>query len=141
MMTAFYLYRKENKMLKVKGKPYGLERNMGAEKDLMAICPNGSTQNLGKLFQGDENKIVESYIQVAIILNKAYENKKKYEDSEYQPCYLTREDILYGMSLEEFNHLGDEVNKCLTRDAKTTVEAEEPKSSKKAKRAKIQESD
>lgn len=128
-------------MLKVKGRPYGLERNMGAERELMEICPDGTTQNLIQLFQGSEAKIVDTYITVAIILNKAYEERKKYEDPEYVPCYLTREDIMYGMTIEEFNELGSEINRVLTRDNRTTVEAEEPKKSKKAKQAKEHTSD
>lgn len=129
-------------MLKINGKPYGFKLNIQAQCEIMDICPNGDISKFDELFKGNSSKIIQNDIRVALILNKAYEDEKKWKDRSYEPLYLTREDIMFGLTAEELPQLEKEITKALMNGRETSVEAEVPKKKgKNVSQAKEQVSD
>lgn len=129
-------------MLTINGKHYGFKLNIQAQTDIMDICPEQDITKFEELFKGSQSNIIKNDIRVALILNKAYEDEKKWKDHSYEPCYLTKEDIMFGMESEELPMLEKEITKALMKGKETSVEAELPKKKgKNASQAKVEVSD
>ena len=72
----------------------------------------------------DQCKVVT---QMAVIMSKAYEDKKKVEDPSYQVRYLTREEV-GSLSIEDVTRqLMPEVDDAVKEGTHRTVEAEPSK--------------
>ena len=69
----------------------------------------------------DQCKVIT---RMAVVMSKAYEDKKRVEDPAYKVRYLTREEVS-ALSIDEvITQLSPEINEAVTEGTRRTVEAE-----------------
>lgn len=127
--------------MKIRGKEIGFLRTPMTVAELADIAPDGDFNKLMALFsedkyQVDENgeviqdfdlkeykQMIEALAKIICTLQKAYELNKAYYDRNYEPQFLTVEEILY-LPTEEFAELGKYAMAHLNDGTETTIEAE-----------------
>lgn len=113
----------------INGKERGFRYTVRANIKLAKHYPGGNSQRFPELLDNEE-KFTNFIVDAAVVMNASYENKKKIEDEDYTPCYLTKEEI-DDMEMKDFRELTREILGVLTEDAKPTIETKEPKGKKK----------
>lgn len=106
---------------------YGFERTVWANIQLSKMCPGNNIQKFTEVINSDDTeKQLNAMIDIAIILNQAYERKAKRLDPEHEEKLLSRE-LLLDMDEDTLSTV------CLTalgqfkEDGKVTVDAEPKK--------------
>lgn len=118
-------------MMIIRGKERGFELNVQSHADIEQLCPGNDFGNFQKLFEGKtQGEMITIEREIAVILNKGYEDHKAYEDPNYKQDYLQNDDMKF-MTIVEFNELEKELMLTISSDARTTVEAKEPASTGK----------
>ena len=113
-----------------KGREIGFKRTVGAISELSKLAPDGRIDRLGEVFTQDNLGLtVENGAKLLAILNKWYEKSKAFEDPEYKPDPLSA-DWFMMLDMEEYTEMLNEAMARFNEDAKTTVEAVEPKGKK-----------
>lgn len=102
-------------------------RTVQADIELAKLCPDN---NLGKLKQvvtgKDTITNLQNIMKVIVILSEAYENKKHFENPEYQPDPVTMEQ-LYFYTEDDVLKLSNQAFADFAADGETSVEAEAKK--------------
>lgn len=112
------------------GKKIGFKRTVGAISELTKLAPDGRIDRLGEVFSQDNLGLtVENGAKLLAILNKWYEKAKAFEEPGYTPDPIPADWFML-LDMEEYTKLMDEAMKKFEEDAKTTVEAVEPKGKK-----------
>jgi hypothetical protein len=116
--------------MEYKGRKIGFKRTVGAVSDLARLAPDGNIERMGELFTGDLSTTVESGAQFLSVLNKWYEKSLAFEIDGYKPDPIPAD---WFLMLDEnvYSDLINEAMKQFLDDDKVTVEAVEPKGSKK----------
>lgn len=113
-----------------KGKKIGFKRTVGAISELSALAPDGRIDRLGEVFTEERLGLtVENGAKLLAILNKWYEKSKAFEDPSYTPEPIPA-DWFMMLDMNDYMELLNEAMKRFNEDAKTTVEAVEPKGKK-----------
>lgn len=113
----------------------GLERHFmlgvrGRDK-IAALCINGDIKNIADTM--NSSKTTDIIQKMAIYMNQDYEDRKHYDDPDYQPDYITENDFVV-MTMDEFRQLEEEVSDAFLSGMGITIEAEEPKGNSKGKK-------
>ena len=70
-------------------------------------------------------------MQIAVIMNRGYEDHKAFENPSYTPEYLTMDDMKF-LTMPQIQELEKALMTAVTADQATEIEAEEPKPEKGA---------
>ncbi|MFR5526052.1 hypothetical protein [Holdemania massiliensis] len=116
--------------MKINGKERVFEYNFQAYSELSKMCKDENLSNMADLFGDNPLKAMEATIDIAIIMNKAFEDHKSYDCPSYTPDYLTRDDFRF-YPINEINDLQSALMDCMKNDSERKVEGEEPKNKKK----------
>ena len=111
------------------------EFNVQAHTEISRLCRDEDLANIAELYTGSSINTVKNIIQIAIIMNKAYEDHRIYEDPAHVGVYLTEEDFKF-MDYQEILQLEKVLNNVMVKGSEVTVEAEVPKAAKSSKNAK-----
>lgn len=117
--------------MKLKEQEYKFELNIQSQNDITTLCPENDFSRIGEVLGG--NNVTESMnaiIKIACMLNKGYEDHRKYDDDSYDVNYLTEDDCRF-LTMQEVMELSKEVTECMNHDAQVSIETEEIKSKKK----------
>ena len=113
------------------GRKIGFKRTVGAVSDLAKLAPDGRMDRLGEIFsENDLGLTLESGAQFLAILNKWYEKSLVFEDKDYIPDPIPEEWFM-SLDMDDFMELMNQAMKQFEEDDKATIEAVEPKGSKK----------
>lgn len=115
----------------IHGREVKFRRTVLGNCEIAEICPDKDINKLIDLISGDFVTAQTAAAVVIAALSKGYEMARHFEDPSYvmHPC--TQEEAML-LDSEEFNTLFSEALDAFTADGKTTVEAEAPKTAKKA---------
>ena len=109
----------------INGKERDFAYTVEAADEIGKLCKNGDVKNLDSLFAGTGQDGMKADIKIALILNRAAEDRKAYFDPRYHPDYLTEADFKYFL-VPELTKLEAEFAKVMTEDVAATVETKEP---------------
>lgn len=115
--------------MRIRGKERGFELNVQSHGEIEELCEGKDFANFGKLFGGTQGENVRMDMQVAVIMNRGFEDHKAFEHPGYEPDYLTMEDMKF-LTMKQIQELEAELLRAVTEDDRTTIEAEEPKPEK-----------
>lgn len=108
-------------------KDYKFERTVWANMQLAKLCPGNNIQRFSEILgEEDTVKQLESLIEIALIMNEAYERKASHIDPNHENKLLSKDLLL---DLDE-NTLTDVCMAALgqfSEDGEVTVEAEQKK--------------
>lgn len=108
-------------------KDYKFERTVWANIQLAKLCPGNNIQKFTEVLSNEDTaKQLTTLIEIAVILNEAYERKACHLDPNHEKKLISREMLL---DLDE-NTLSDVCMAALgqyAEDGKTTVDAEPKK--------------
>lgn len=107
----------------INGKERDFAYTIEAADEIGKLCKNGDIKNIDSLFAGTGQQGMKNDIKIAIILNRAAEDRKAYFDPHYHPEYLTEADFKYFL-VPDLNRLEMEFSKVMTADRAGTVEAQ-----------------
>lgn len=108
----------------INGKERGFALTIEAADELGKLCPGNDFRNLGELYAGKTfQEMMRLDIQVAIILNKGYEDARAYFEPGYNPDYLTEKDFAF-FQIAEIGQLESILVGVIKADQKVTIETE-----------------
>lgn len=114
----------------INGKERDFAYTIEAADEIGKLCTDGDVKNIGSLFDGTGQDGMKNDIKIALILNKAAEDRKAYFDPHYHPEYLTEADFKFFL-IGDLTRLEKEIARVMTEDSVTSVQTQEPKSSGK----------
>lgn len=114
----------------INGKNRDFAYTIEAADEIGKLCENGDIKNIGSLFDGTGQQGMKNDIKIAIILNKAAEDRKAYYNPHYHPEYLTEADFKFFL-VPDIAQLESEFAKAMSEGSTVTVETQEPVSGKK----------
>lgn len=115
----------------IKGKDRKFLLTVRGRDEIAALCPNGDLSNISDMLSATSS--TEFLRKMTIIMNRDYEDHTKYYDPSYEPEYLTDDDLEI-LTLEEFRKLNDEMSDAFLKGMGVTVETDDKKGKKTAKR-------
>lgn len=118
--------------MKVYGREINFLRTVEATIKIADLCPEADMENIGKLFDGTYQVSQTTSASFMAILSEGFENHKAFEEPDYKPNPLRKEEAL-SLSTEDFNELFGEAVAAFMGE-KPTVEAD-PEPVKKTKKA------
>ena len=105
----------------INGKERHFAYTIEAAEEIGKLCAEGDIKNLESLYTGTGQQGMKNDMKLAIILNKAYEDRKAYFDPHYHPDYLTEADFRHFL-VTDIGKLELEFAKVMTADSAVTVE-------------------
>lgn len=111
--------------MKIKGKERLFEFNVQSHEEVSKMCRDNDIANLSEIMGGTLAS-ADVIINIAIALNKGYEDHRAYESPAYHADYLEKEDFRF-LTMAELKILESEVLNAMTFGNKTEIEAEESK--------------
>ena len=102
------------------------EFNVQAHNEIANLCEDGDFANLGKLYGESSSQRMATTIQLAIIMNRAYEDHRAYDDPSYVKEYLTEEDFRF-MPFMDVLQVDKTLSTVMRTGQETEVDAEPPK--------------
>lgn len=118
--------------MKVRGREIKFLKSVQAICDLTEICPDKDINRIAEIFSGSLDETQKNCATLIHTLNKCYEMSRYFDEkskgNDYEPQYLSVEEILY-LTQEEYQALLEEAMKAMNED-KTTVKAEKTKKKK-----------
>jgi len=120
----------------IKGKERHFEFNVQSHKEISMLCRDNDIANIGELYKNSLDSVA-NIIQMAIIMNRGYEDHKAYDDPTYTPEYLTDDDFRF-VSYQQIRELEQVLNRVMIEGRETEIETEpvKIKSSKNGEQAK-----
>lgn len=116
--------------MKVHGREIGFLRTVKTTCDLAELCPDKDIEKLQVLLDGDIATAQKTAASLIQFLNEGYEMSRHFEDPQYKPHPLTKDEILY-LDEETYKALFEEAVQAFMAGAAQTVEVEPTKSKKK----------
>lgn len=116
----------------INGKEREFAYTVEAADEIGKLCKDGDVKNLDSLFAGTGQEGMKNDIKIALILNRAAEDRKAYFDPYYHPDYLTEADFKFFL-VPDLTRLEAEFAKVMTADSAVTVETKEPEQTGKKK--------
>lgn len=110
----------------IRGKERGFELNVQSHGEISELCENKDFANFGKLFGGTQTENLKMDMQIAVIMNRGYEDHKAFDDPNYTPDYLKIEDMKF-LTMPQIQELESALLAAVVEDQKTEIEAEPPK--------------
>lgn len=117
--------------MEIRGKERKFLLTVGGRDEIAALCPNGDITEISTVLS--ESKSTELLRKISIIMNRDYEDHTKYYNPSYETDYLTDDDLKM-LTLEEFRVLNDEMSDAFLKGMGITVETDDKKGKKTAKR-------
>lgn len=115
------------------GKEKKFAMTVGAASEMAKMCPEGDLTRMGEIFDsGISFENVQKVAEMAIILSKAYEDRRRFEEPGYTPDPLTMEQAL-ALTFDESMVLMQEILKTYSKDSEPSIEVEESKKEDGAK--------
>lgn len=114
----------------IRGKERRFELNVQSHEEIAKNLRDEDFANFGELYQRGSLATIKADIMLAIIMNRAFEDHRAYDNPDYKPDYLTEEDFRF-FSQAQLAELESELTKAMNAGNETTVETEEPKASGK----------
>ena len=111
----------------INGRDRQFELTVQAHSEISKLCPNEDFAKIDKLFSTSSALGNENLMRIAIIMNKAYEDHRNFEDPAHEPEYLTADDFKY-MLFPEFTKLEVLLMKTMQIGTSVEVVGEPPKS-------------
>ena len=106
-------------------------RTVAADIELAKLCPNNNISLLNKLIIGpDTPTVMQNIMKIIVILSEAYENKRHFQDPDYEPDPVTIEELMY-YTEDDLMMLSNIALASFQEEGKTFVEAEPKKKGKK----------
>lgn len=106
------------------------EFNIQAFDDISELCENNDIANIGKLIASYGNK-KNIIVKLAIILNKAYEDRMHFENHAYIPVYLTEDDFRF-LQVSVISELEQKIAELISGKNNRKVEVKEQKKKEEA---------
>lgn len=116
--------------MEINGHEIKFMRTVLANCEIAKECENRDISNFDKLLQGDTATSYHAQCLFICALQKGWEMHEKFENKDYQPAYLTEEELML-LDPEAFNELVEEAFKVFAGDAYQEIETQEPKEAKK----------
>lgn len=107
----------------INGKERHFAYTIEAAEEIAKLCRDGDIKNIESLYSGTGQQGMKNDIKIAIILNKAYEDRKAYFDPHYHPDYLTEADFKFFL-VPDLGRLETEFAKVMAADSAVTVQTE-----------------
>ena len=108
-------------------------RTVAADIELAKLCPGNNIANLQKLIMGpDTPTVMKNIMKVIVILSESYENKRHFQEPDYEPNPVTIEELMY-YTEDDLLKLSNIAFSSFEEDGKVSVEAESKKNEEKAK--------
>lgn len=105
----------------IHGREVGFRRTVSATINLAKLCPDGKLENISGLFQKEDAAgEIEQIAKIIVVLNKADEDAKCFDDPAYRKNPLTLEEVL-ALDMDEFKEVQAEAIAAFVKDGKTTV--------------------
>lgn len=105
-------------------------RTVLANCEIAKICENRDIANFDKMLQGNTVDSIKAQCTFVIALQHGWEMHEKFENPDYEPHYLTEDELML-LEPEVLAKLFTDAAKVFTGDAEQEVETQEPKGSKK----------
>ena len=112
--------------MRIRGKERGFELNVQSHGEISELCRDKDFANFGELFSGTQTENLKMDMQIAVIMNKGFEDHKAFENPNYTPDYLTMDDMKF-LTMPQIQELERTLMMAVTSDQATENEAEEPK--------------
>ena len=123
--------------MKILGKEYGLRYTVGAQEEILALCPEKDITRLAEALygeSGEEKEVNRKAAQLPIILSDWHERteslRAKAEGRAYMPAPLDWETIQF-LTVEEFSSLMEEAFLAMSRDSGREVKTDNAVDEKK----------
>ena len=104
----------------INGIERGFDFTVGAYSALSRMCRNNDLSHFEELFMGSTAETVDNLLEIAMILNKAYESKRYY-NGETPARPLDREE-LENLGITELKQLQGEIMSVMTANGEVEVE-------------------
>ena len=109
--------------MEIFGREYGLLFCVGAEREIMELCPDGDLKNLQALLSASKADAVQKCVEMICVLSRWHEKAAALEKgAECAQEPLTPE-LLELLPFAQFQALQAEAAKCILRDCGRSVEA------------------
>lgn len=116
----------------IRGKERFFEFNVQSHEEIAKMCRDNNLANIGELYS-DSIEGVNKTIEMAIIMNRAYEDHKAYDEPGYKQEYLTMDDFKF-MLYPEVSQLEKILTETMQEGRSREIETE-PVKSKPSKNA------
>lgn len=104
----------------INGVERGFDFTIGAYSSLAKLCRNNDLSHFEELFMGSTAETVDNLLSIAMILNKAYESKRRYNgESAMRP--LDREE-LENLGISDLKVLQSEIMAVMTAKGEVEIE-------------------
>jgi hypothetical protein len=114
----------------INGKDRHFELTVQAHMEISKMCPDENFSKIDKLFAKSSVDGDNTLIQIALIMNRAYEDHECHKHPGRVPDYLVEDDFAF-MLFPEFNELERVITKTMAAGSSIEVEVEPPKPGKK----------
>ena len=111
----------------INGKDRQFELTVQAHSEISKLCQDEDFAKIDKLFSTSSALGNENLMRIAIIMNRAYEDHRNFEDPSHEQEYLTTDDFKF-MLFPEFAKLEVLLMKTMRVGTSVEVVGEPPKS-------------
>ena len=109
--------------MEILGREYGLLFCVGAEREIMELCPDGDLKNLQALLSASKADAVQKCVEMICVLSRWHEKAAALENgAEGAQDPLTPE-LIELLPFAQFQALQAEAARCILRDCGRSVEA------------------
>lgn len=109
--------------MQILGREYGFLFSVGAEREIMELCPEGDLKNLQALLTASKADGIRKAVEMLCALSRWYEKAAALEQGpDYVQQPLTPE-LIELLPFSQFQALQAEAMQCILRDCGQSVEA------------------
>lgn len=117
--------------MEINGREIGFRRTVLANTRIAEMCPNHDINRINEIFKSKDAALQINFaVNFVLAMNEGYEKARKFNDPEYTPVPLTREELEL-CDVGVLNTLFETAADAFRVDGKVTVETEPTKTGKK----------
>ena len=106
--------------MRIRGKERGFELNVQSHGEISELCRDKDFANFGELFGGTQTENLLMDMQIAVIMNRGFEDHKAFENPNYTPEYLTMDDMKF-MTMPQIQELETALMMAVAADQATEI--------------------
>lgn len=109
--------------MEIFGKEYGLLFCVGAEREIMELCPDGDLKNLQALLSASQADAVQKCVEMICVLSRWHEKAAALETGAENAQEPLTAELIELLPFAQFQALQAEAARCILRDCGRSVEA------------------
>lgn len=119
--------------MELNGREIGFRRTVYANSKIAEMCPAHDINRINEIFKAKDAKVqLDFAVDFVLAMNEGYEKAKKFNEPDYEPRPLTREELEL-CDVVQLNSLFEIAADVFRGDAKVTVETAPAKGNRKKK--------